>query len=132
MLRIEVGIHQADGHADWIEPIERLGEAVQRGGCQGHLDATVRPHSFHDANAAVARDEGRRLLRIEGIDLAPNVATDLENILKSCRGHERSFGELALKDRIGGDRRAMEQIADIGKREAVTIGRFFDSGHQTN
>jgi len=78
---------------------------------QGHLDAAVSPHSFHDANAAVARDKGRRLLRIEGIDFAPNVAADLEYILKSCSGHERCFGELALEDRIGGDRRAMEQKA---------------------
>src|SRR5882672_8247943 len=132
MRRIEVGIHQADGYADWIDPVERLDETVQRCGRQRHLDAAVCPHSFRNANAAVARDEGRRLLRIEGIDLAPNVAADLEDILKSCRGHERSFGKLALKDRIGGDRRAVEQKADIGKREAVTIRRFLDSGHQTN
>ncbi|WP_210166312.1 hypothetical protein [Bradyrhizobium sp. LTSP857] len=60
------------------------------------------------------------------------MAADLEDILKSCRGHQHTLGELALEDRIGGDRRAMEQKADIAKREAVTIRRFLDSGHQTD
>ena len=52
--------------------------------------------------------------------------------MKACRGHERCFGELAFKDRIGGDRRAVQQKADIGKREAVTVRRLLDSGHQTD
>ena len=30
MLRIEIGVHQADGDADRIEPVERRGEAFQR------------------------------------------------------------------------------------------------------
>ena len=63
------------------------------------------------------------MLRIEGIDVAPNVAADLENILKSCRGHERSFGELALKDRIGSDRRAV-LLAALGKQLLDDAARF--------
>ena len=128
---IDVGVEQADRdrRRHRARRASRTSAFERRLG-QRRLDAAVGADALLDADAAVARDQRRRHLRVERIDLAPIVAADLQHILEARRRHQRALGELALQHGVGGDGGAVQQVADVGQGEAVARGRLLDAGHQ--
>ena len=130
--RVEIRIEQADRDRDHVQLVELPDELFDCGGRQRRLDGAIRLDTLLDADTAVTRDQRRWHLRIERIDLASIVTADLDDVLESCRRDQRPLGEFPLEHRIGGDGRAVQQIADVREGETVELRRLPDARHEAD
>src|SRR5262249_60016828 len=93
----------------------RGGERLDRTGDAGfiewdqHLPLRIDP--LADRQAQPARDERRRQIDVDVVLLEAVFVADLHHVAEALGGEKRGSGALALDERIGGERRAMDDHA---------------------
>ena len=81
---------------------------------EGEEDFAPRPDPLADLEAELAGDERRRAL-VEGlIEVRHPHPAELEHVAEPAGGEQRGRGALALEDRIGRDRAAVQQLFERG------------------
>ena len=81
------------------------------------LDAAIGANALGDAEPPISRHQRRLALWAQAIDIAPGVPADFQDVLESLGGDEGAGRQPPLQDRVGGDRGAVQQQADIRRRE---------------
>ena len=79
-----------------------------------------------DVSMILARDQRRRHHEVEIVLVEPAFGADLHNIAKAVRREEGRPRPTALDERVGGERRAVDDETDIGETDA---GRSADRRH---
>jgi hypothetical protein len=131
MSRINVGMQQADRDRLGLMGVDLLQKSRQRMFVERDLNRSVSTKTLVDAEASIAWDQGRRWFRLKPINVAADMAVDLEHVLETFGGQQQAFGELAFEHRIGGDRRPMHQKPDVGQYEIEAIGGLAQALHQS-
>ena len=120
---IEEREEQADG--DGLGPL-----ALQppRGAMHARLveraDHAVRPHPLVHLDAAAALDHRRRRRLVQAVQARPRLAAEEQEVAEALGGDERGAGETARQQRVGGDRRAVDEVRDVGRPEACAGERL--------
>src|SRR6266566_4290983 len=83
-----------------------------------------------DADGPVARHEWLRLLELRVVERRAHLARDLEQIAEAFRGHEAAARDLALDDRVRGDRRRVHDEADLRRLDVCLCERPLDGVHE--
>ncbi len=113
VLGIGIGVQKAD----------RDGQKTARAQCGDELiddvgfrqrgqHAAVRQNALVHFKRAAARNDRFRLLILEIVDVAAIMPLQLKKIAETGGGYEGDLGPLALKDRVGRDRRTVGEILD--------------------
>ena len=105
-----------------VAHIQRVdaGERAPRAACSVSGRSTLPSARMRSAMPIGGRaGSARAAPRIERVDLAAVVAADLQHVLEACGRDQHAFRQLALEHGVGGDGGAVQQVADVGQREAV-------------
>ena len=110
---IDVGVEQADG-----QRLDALGEKLpdhraRRGLVERPRDAAVGVEPLRDLPPQVARHEGRRGLDEEVVHVVAPLVADLQGVAEPHGREERGAGPLALDQRVGGQRRPVDDRAHL-------------------
>ncbi len=121
VLRVDVRVEQADGdRLDLLAPKDRgrraHGVVLER---SQHLAG--RPEPFGDGHRAVARHERLRLLELRVVQGGPHLAGDLEQVAEPLGRDEAATCDLALDDRVGRDRRRVDDEPDLRRGDAAVL-----------
>jgi hypothetical protein len=112
---IDVGVDQADGQR--VEAL--VGQAGQHslglGLVQLSADRPVGVDALVDLDPEPPRHQGRRPPPGEVVHRRARFAPDVQLVTESARGHDRDATALALQQRVGRDRRAVEQRVEPGR-----------------
>src|SRR5947199_5956593 len=79
---------------------------------------------------ARSRHERLRLLELRVVERGAHLARDLEQIAEAFRGHEAAARDLALDDRVRGDRRRVHDEADLRRLDVCLCERPLDGVHE--
>ncbi len=118
MLRVGVGMDQADGDAFDAVRLQDLGDdAVDRGFIERDQHLALRAGALDDLDTHMARHERLRQIEVDVVDLEPPFGRDLQGVAEAVRGDERRACALALDQRVCGQRRAVDHESEIGGAE---------------
>ena len=121
---VRVAVEKADRDGLIVAALQRLGDAVPRGrlvqGCD-HL--AVGAHALGDLEGIAARHHRLGLAVMDVVDGAPALALQDEQVAEALGGEERDPCALALEHRVGGDGRAVHEIASGGQRQTALVER---------
>src|SRR5205823_10500494 len=117
---------QADGERrDAV--LGELGERAPRGyRVQSSGDRAVREEPLRDFAAQVARDEGRGRVDEEIVHVVAALAPDLEGITEPFGRQERGPGALLLDQRVGRERRPVDDGPDLTGAHARLVEERMD------
>ena len=136
VLGVGVAVEEADRHrlaAERLQPVDRVAGArpVER---LSHLAA--RTDALVDLEPALASDQRLGLAPRDVVEHRQAHAPDLEHVAEAFGGEQPDFGAFLLEDRIGRDRRPMDDLRDrripaartialqaVEDRAAVVVGR---------
>jgi len=113
VIRIGEAVQQPDRHGLDVlggERVDRTGDArfIE---WDEHLPLRIDP--LADGQAQPARNERRRQIDVDVVLLEAVFVADLDHVAEALGGEKRGPGALALDERIGGERRAMDDHADF-------------------
>src|SRR5205085_117312 len=94
-------------------PASESRRSARRRLVEGHEHFAGRPETLDDADGAVARHERFRLLELRVVERGAHLARDLEQVAETVGGDEAAARDLALDDRVRGDRRRVHDEADL-------------------
>ena len=117
--RVDIRMEEADGYRPDPFLLQRPGDLAHRLLIQGRQHVPIRVEPLGDAEGEVAGYERWRLLELEVIEARPDLPGDLEHVTEAVCGHEPRKGRLALDDRVGGDRRGVNQVLDRRRGDAA-------------
>jgi hypothetical protein len=114
--RVAVGVQVADG--DGLDAIHLQGRhrLVERVPVEWRQDRAVDLHSLPDAEPALAGHEGLRRREAEVVALVLQALAHLQHVAMALRGEEADAGTLALQERVGRDRGAVDDALRPGKK----------------
>src|SRR6267142_2736856 len=92
---------------------------VERG---DHLTAVI--HALADLAALPAGRQRGRALEVEVVESREAQAADLEQVAKALGGQEPGARPAPLQDRVGGHRGAVDDLADLGRRDGGLRGQL--------
>jgi hypothetical protein len=75
-------------------------------------------HALANLTAPPARNERRRALEVEIVEPGEAKPSDLEQIAEALGGQETGPGTAALEDSVGRDGGAVDDLADVARRNA--------------
>ena len=84
-------------------------------------DRAVGADALGDLEAAVARNERRRRVLEQVVEVGAGRAAQLQHVAEAARGDERGARALLLEDGVGDDGGGMRQQADVGGGHAVAL-----------
>ena len=118
VLRIGEAVQKPDRHGlDLLRNkcLNRAGNAVV---VERHQHRALGIDAFAHRQPQPARHQRRRQVDIEIVLLEAVFVADLDHVAKAFGGQQRGLGALALDQRIGGERGAVDDQAHIGRRDA--------------
>ena len=127
--RIEEGVEEADGerfHA--AGRAQRLDGGAHIGVAELLAHAAVGEQPLGGFQTPLARDERRRLVGLQIVEVGTLLAGDLQQVAKSARGEQRGARALLLEQRVGGHGGAVGHEAQGGRRESIARGDRADAG----
>ena len=110
VLRVPVGVQEADRDRLRVVRGDLLRDA---GGIVERPERAAGRHPLGRADAALGRDERRRVGGAEPVEVGPRLATELHDVLEARRGDEDGARRLALEQRVRGDRGAVGEGVDL-------------------
>ena len=125
---VAIGVHEPDGDRLDASALKFLrkrphGRLIER---DEHVAARIEP--LGQTEAQVTRHQRRRLVHEDVVLLEAVLERHLDRVTKSLCHHERGLGALALDDGVGGERRAMDDQRDVGRRERRLRQHLADAG----
>ena len=119
---------QADGHR-----LHTLAGEPARGALHALLIELAhhagRPHPLVDLDAQPALDHRRRRRLVQAIEAGPRLAAEEQQVAESLGGDERGAREPALEQRVGGDRRAVDEVRDLARLDAGSLEHLARGRH---
>src|SRR6516225_2862584 len=113
VIRIGEAVQQPDRHGLDVlggERVDRTGDARF---IEWDQQLPLRIDPLGDRQAQPARNERRRQIDVDVVLLEAVFVADLDHVAEALGGEKRGPGALALDERIGGERRAMDDHADF-------------------
>ncbi len=123
-------MEQADGDRLDALALQESRRSARRRLVEGHEHLPGRAEALDDTDGAVARHERLRLLELRVVERGAHLTCDLEQIAEALRGHEAAARDLALDDRVRGDRRRVHDEADLRRLNVRLRERPVDSVHE--
>ena len=114
--RIDEAVEEARPRPPDARGLERAGGRAHLVLVERRLDAAVVAQPLADLEAQVAGDEQRRLVGLQVVEIRPVLAADLEQVAEALGGDEAGRDAAVLDQRVGGDRGAVAEIGDLGRR----------------
>ena len=96
---------------------EPVGEALDRGLVERDHGAAARVDPLRHDKAQPARHQGRRQVDIDVVLLEAVLVADLDRVAEAFGRDQRGPGALALDDRVGRERRAVDDDRQVARRE---------------
>ena len=124
---IYVGMQEADGDGFDVCAFYFFDQVAKTLEIERRFDLPLRGHPFRHRKAQLARHQRRRQLEVEVVVLVALLVAHLEHVAKALGGDERGARALALDQRVGGERGAVHQDADIPGGERRGGEHFRDS-----
>ena len=90
-----------------------LHQRGQRCGSSAWISA-IRGDAFRRLEAQLARNQRRRMVRLQARNMRADLPSDLDQIAEAFGGDQRDLAAPPLDQRIGGDRRAVREPRDGG------------------
>ena len=103
------------------------GGLVQR---DEHVAPSIQPFGY--AEAEVARDQRRRLLKLQVVERWPCLAGDLQHVPEAIRGDEAGPSDLPFDDRICGHGGTVYDVGHILRGQAGLMQHAPDSFQEAN
>ena len=126
MCAIGVGVKEADGDA-FVAPCgNRLDNRRHRGIVQWQQHLAGGVYAFAHDKTISARNEGRRQDDVQIVLLETVFRAHFQHITKTFGRHEGRSRTTPLDQRVGGERRAVDQKVDRGERDAGHVGNGND------
>jgi hypothetical protein len=88
---------------------------------QRPLDRAVRPDALIHLEAPIARREGWRQFDFQVVGVVAPLEADFHHVAETLRGDERGLHALALDQRVGDERGAVDHVRHVGGRHAVRL-----------
>ena len=126
--RVGVGVQEDDGEGRDAVSHQRVDLGEQRRLVQRGLDGTIGADALGDLAPQGARDEGGRHLDEDVVELVLPLARDLQDVAEAVRRDQAGLRALALDQRIGEERRGVDDTADVARRDAVAFEDAADAG----
>ena len=118
VIRIGEAVQQPDRHGLDLLGSERLDRTGDAGFVERNQHLTLRIDPLADGQAQPAGNEGRRQIDVDVVLLEAVFVADLDHVAEPFGGEKRGSGALALDERIGGERRPMDDHADLAGLDA--------------
>ena len=125
VLRVAVGVEQADGHRLGIQPRDL---ARERRGVRERRRGPVGRHPLRRADAPVRGHERRRVRRAQPVEVGTRLAAELDDVLEAAGGDEHRARAVALEQRVGRDGGAVRERLDLPGVRAGLLQRRLDGG----
>ena len=106
---VGIAVNEADADALDPEPCEVAGHRLDRRLVQGHQHPTVHVDPLGHRQPALARHQRGRLLEHDVVLVVAALVADVEHVAEALGGHERGERALALDDRVGRERGAVDE-----------------------
>ena len=97
VLRMSVGVQQADRDGLGVVRGDRVRD---RSGIVERRQHALRRHPLRRADAALGRDERRRMRGAQAVQVGTGLAAELDEVLEARRGHEDGPRRRALQQRV--------------------------------
>ena len=118
MRVVDIGVQEADRDAF----IARLGQIIRQRlhlrPIEGYEDAAVGIHPLRQHIAAVAGEERFGEIEVQVVLFEPAFGAHLDHVAKALRRDQRGLRTPPLNQRIGGERGAVDDLADGGGGDA--------------
>jgi len=118
VIGIGEAVQQPDRHGLDLLGSERIDRPGNAGFVEREEHLALRIDALAHRQAQPARNERRRQVDVDVVLLEAVFVADLDHVAESFGGEKRGSGALALDERIGGERRAMDDHADLAGRDA--------------
>ena len=115
---IAVGVEQRDGDGLDARRPQALDDGVHLGRGERRALAAVGQHPRAEAQAQAGRHQRLRLLEGEVVGVVAGLAPDLEGVLVAGGGDEPGRRALALDERVGDERGAVDDVAHLARAHA--------------
>ena len=114
---IAVGVEEAD--RDRLDALRRqpLRDRAHLVRIERRQHVAVAIHALGDFQAVAAGDQRIGKLQEQIVDVVALLRAHLENITEAARGDQSKPGAVSLDQRVGDQRRAMHDVADLGECE---------------
>src|SRR5262249_28435498 len=109
-------VEEANGERFDLLRGERVERAVDRSEVERHTDRAVRQYAMRLLEAELPAHEGTRLGGGQIVERRPPLPGDVEEIAEAARGDETRARAVPLEQRVGGDGRAVRDVAHAGRR----------------
>ncbi len=118
VIRIGEAVQQPDRHGLDLLGSERLDRTGDAGFVERNQHLTLRIDPLADGQAQPAGNERRRQIDVDVVLLEAVFVADLDHVAEPFGGEKGGSGALALDERIRGERRAMDDHADLAGLDA--------------
>ena len=119
---------EADGDGRNVELAEAARGSPDGRLVEGQLDAAVEAHALRHLDAQPARHQRRRILDAQVEQVVAALEAHIENVAEARRRQHAGDGAAALDHRVGDERRAMHDIADVADGDALLAQQGLDAG----
>ena len=116
--RVGKAVQKADRDALDAERGEPVGQRIDRLLVERRHDPAARVDPLRHDKAQAARHQRRRQVDIDVVLLEAVLVPDLDRVAEPLGRDQRGPGALALDDRVGRQRRAVDDDRQIGRRRA--------------
>jgi hypothetical protein len=115
------GVQQADRNRLHARIAQCPDRGARRGFVERRADAAIRHQPFRHLEPEAARHQRVGAAHEEVVGVVPQLRADLLHVPKTLRGQEAGRDPAALDQRIGDQRRAVDDVAHLGRRDAVAL-----------
>ena len=131
---IDERVQEANGHGLDLPSNELRLQRLQLVGVEGGNDLTLVIHALGDVEDVPPRDQWVGRLPAQVIRVGLGRPREGQDVAEALGRHQRRLRALALEHRVGADRRAVNQQADVGKGHAElteAIENSLDEGRRS-
>ena len=125
---VEIGVQQADRQRRHPARDQRADRAARIVFVERIAHRPVSEHALRHLADQPARDERRRLLDLEVVDLVPLLAPDDQHVAEPARGDEADPLRLALDDDVRAERGAVHGVGEPSPRHAGARDELIEPG----
>ncbi len=128
MRAIEISVHVTDRDRLDLGRLELCGERAHRRLVEWDQDVAAAVEPLGNAEAQLARHQRRRLLHEDVVLLEAMLEGYLDRIAEALGDDQRRLRTLALNDGVGGQRRAVDDQAEITGLQFGELEDLLDAG----
>ncbi len=112
MRTVHVGVQETDGDALVAGVSKRVRQRFDLGAVEGDENVAPRAHALADDVATVAGDERLGQRQVQVVLLEAALRPHLDDVAKALRRDQSRLGAAPFNQRVGRQRRAVDDLAD--------------------